>query len=223
MESNEWLRKNVLVSVERSEQLLDALRFNWELTPIERKAVWLLLWEIVWSAANRHYKQRQKIGLRLNRRREWYDIPTPSHGKIAQYRYDVNLERVLLLLEFLKANKHKSAAWCVATYKIRFPLFEQMIQLRLSGVYVPIHAVQHREVRDAMMFTKLCRQAGVKPNEYGAWNHVLPLWEKHQVAAQRPVTEQRVSNLYKRWLRFLSLLMPTKYAHSIDATELLCC
>lgn len=216
LKSSEWLREHIFPTAFESEILLDAMRFGWGMTELERQAVWVLLSDTVYSAAKRHYKQAQVYGSRRDKPREWYDLPNPDSTYVdrAQKGFDAHTERILILVEFLQAYPDRSAGWCVVAWKRRFAQFEELRHFRTLGIHIDVKDVQKREVRDAVYIGGMLRRLSLKGN--GAYNTVVQHWKKYEEEHGRPITDKRIANFAKRWDHYQALLERTKYALSYD-------
>lgn len=190
------LRKEYAPTIAAKTRLLERFREGCPMTAEERQAVWLCLSDEVYSKAKKHYKSPQPYGPSIaGRAREWFEID-PTHPG-----WETHLQRIELLVEFIKRRSDKSIGWVISTWKRRFHQFEGLRQLRLIGVKYKedgsLISEQSAIVRDYIMFSRLSRAIESR-GETPTSRLLMSQWLQEQFNSGRNVTQQRLFNAMRK-------------------------
>lgn len=114
--------------------LLDLFREG-TITEKEMSHLWSLAQKFVSKVAQSHYKRTQSKGYRyeVGYCKNIYSDPT-KYQVTNDYAYEKHQARLLMFIDFVLDNKHKTTKWCLSAWRIRKSWVELLVEAKVYGV-----------------------------------------------------------------------------------------
>lgn len=215
------LRKEYANKLEDRNRLLDKLRLSsncW--LKDEKNASWIALSDLASCLARKHYGRKQ-----WKPREAWWVPPNSTHE---EKEYGKHLERMLVILEFLKAYPDTDINLVIARLKARVTWIELVIEARSLGISLELGDVKHSHtqptIRDIVTMSKIHKQIGLDKTLKEVIEHYAYITYKK---TQKFPTYERLSVLANRYFKYtqgkalttavLSTDLPENFLENIDS------
>lgn len=214
------LRKEYAYKLEDRNELLNKLRFSSSMTREERDASWVSLSDLASCLARKHYKKAQ-----WKPREAWWIPPNSSHE---EREYAKHTERMLVILEFLKAYPDTDINLVISRLKARVTWVELVIEARSLGISLELGDVKHSHtqptIRDIVTMSKIHKQMGLDKTLKEVIEHYAYITYKK---TNKFPTYERLSVLTNRYYQYtqsksittavLSTDLPENFLENIDS------